>query len=97
MGRRTDELTEFAKPIADDLAETYGSLKRVLSAGVLSLAAQSAERQRFFLAAAGGKNLTHDDNKPPSKEEFERFLADFENIVAEAQRPARRSTKKRTG
>ncbi len=32
MGTRTIDLTEFAKPVADELAARCGSLKRVLSA-----------------------------------------------------------------
>ena len=32
MGTRTSGLTEFAKPVADELAARFGSLKRVLSA-----------------------------------------------------------------
>jgi len=32
MGTRTNDLTEFAKPVADELAARCGSLKRVLSA-----------------------------------------------------------------
>ena len=32
MGTRTNDLTKFAKPVADELAARCGSLKRVLSA-----------------------------------------------------------------
>jgi len=31
MGTRTNDLTEFAKPVVDELAARCGSLKRVLS------------------------------------------------------------------
>ena len=32
MATRTNDLTEYAKPIADELARRCGSLKRILSA-----------------------------------------------------------------
>lgn len=68
MGTRTNDLTEFAKPTADELADRYGSLKRVLSAGVLALAALSSEEREYYMAAAGGKIIERNNNSagPPA-------------------------------
>jgi len=57
MAGRTDWLTKFAKPVADDLAARCGSLKKVLSAGILALKALSAEEREKFMAAANGMEL----------------------------------------
>jgi len=62
MAKRTNDLTEFAKPVADDLAARCGSLKKVLSAGILALKTLSAEEREKFMAAANGIELE------PSKE-----------------------------
>ena len=37
MGSRTEQLTEIAQPVARKLAQRSGSLKMVMSAGVLLL------------------------------------------------------------
>lgn len=56
MAGRTDALTEIAKPIADRLFAHCGSLKRILSAGVLALdALPPEERERFMAAAIGAR------------------------------------------
>jgi len=55
MTRRIDDLTEFAKPVADDLADRMGSLKRVLSAGVLALADLSPDKREYYMAKSVGK------------------------------------------
>lgn len=55
MSGRTDYLTEFAKPIADKMADRCGSLKKVLSAGVLALDALSPDLRELFMAMASGK------------------------------------------
>lgn len=54
MPTRTDNLTEIAKPIADRLTAHCGSLKRILSAGVMALDACSAEEREMYMAAAIG-------------------------------------------
>ena len=59
MATRTNDLTEIAKSTADRLAARCGSLKRVLSAGVLALEALSPdERERFMAAAIGASYQT---------------------------------------
>jgi hypothetical protein len=51
---RSDWLTEYAKPICDDLAKRTGSLKIVLSAGVIALSKLSAEEREKMIAEANG-------------------------------------------
>ena len=58
MGSRTDWLTDFAKPFADELVERTGSQKRVLSAGVLALYDLTPEQREYYMAKAVGKDLT---------------------------------------
>jgi len=54
MAGRTDALTDIAKPVADRLSAHCGSLKRILSAGVLALDALPPEERERFMAAAIG-------------------------------------------
>lgn len=55
MGSRTDWLTEVSKPVADRMAKRCGSLKKVLSAGVLALDSLSPELREVFMAKASGE------------------------------------------
>ena len=57
MGSRSDWLTDFAKPVADDLAARSGSLKHVLSAGVMALAGCMAELREYYMARATGAEI----------------------------------------
>ena len=57
MGTRTNDLTEFAKPIADNLANRCGSLKRVLSAGILALDDMSPGDREYYMAKAIGEEI----------------------------------------
>ena len=57
MGSRSDWLTDFAKPVADDLAARSGSLKHVLSAGVMALAGCTAELREYYMARAMGAEI----------------------------------------
>ncbi len=57
MSKRTDALTEVAKPVADRLAVRCGSLKKVLSASVLAFDALSAEERERYMAIAEGVDL----------------------------------------
>jgi hypothetical protein len=70
MARRTNDLTEFAQPVADELADRIGSLKRVLSAGVLALADLTAEQREYYIAKSVGKDLAVD------KENQDQLLTD---------------------
>ena len=47
-------LTEVAQKVAPKLEKRYGSLKTVLSAGVLALADQSAENRELYIDLANG-------------------------------------------
>jgi hypothetical protein len=66
---RSDWLTEHAKLICDDLAKRTGSLKIVLSAGVIALSKLSAEEREKMIAEANGLGL-EPLNKP--EEQFRR-------------------------
>ncbi len=57
MTKRTDSLTEFAKPVADELAARCGSLKKVLSAGIMALNDMSPEKREYYMALASGKKV----------------------------------------
>jgi len=65
MATRTNDLTEFAKPVADEMAARAGSLKRILSAGVLSLADLTPEQREYYMAKAVGKELTGPESSKP--------------------------------
>jgi len=54
MATRTNDLTEFAKPVADRLAAHCGSLKRILSAGVIALDNCSSDEREMYMALAIG-------------------------------------------
>jgi len=56
MATRTNDLTEFAKPLADLLHKKVGSLKVVLSAGVIALSKLSAEEREQMIGEANGLN-----------------------------------------
>lgn len=63
MASRTEDLTDAAKPVADKLAARCGSLKKVLSAGVLALDSCSAEEREKFMAQASGLEVVIPDKK----------------------------------
>jgi hypothetical protein len=65
MPKRTDWLTEFARPVAEDLAARCGSLKKIMSAGVMALNDLSAEEREYYMAKADGVDLeTKNPNTP---------------------------------
>ena len=57
MATRTEDLTEFAKPIANELTAKTGTLKRVLSAGVMALYDMTPEQREYYMAKANGLTL----------------------------------------
>ena len=61
MGSRSDWLTEFAKPVADQLAIRAGSLKHVLSAGVMALDGCTASQREYYMARATGVEVDAED------------------------------------
>lgn len=78
MATRTNDLTEFAKPAADKLAERCGSLKRVLSAGILALDSLSADEREQFMAKAIGADMENSIEK--AKDEKPDFAESIENV-----------------
>jgi hypothetical protein len=79
MAKRTNDLTEFARPIADELASRMGTLKHVLSAGVMALNDLPAERREYYMAVAVGKKL---NPKPLSEIPSEKEIyADLRNLA----------------
>ena len=92
MGSRTDWLTEFAQPVAQELAERCGSLKRVLSAGVLILKDASPEIREYYMAKSVGADLTELE-KPD--EEFRKRVSQIvqETIALEPKKKSVRRSK----
>ena len=78
MATRTNDLTEFAKPVADRLAERCGSLKRVLSAGILALDSLSAEEREQFMAKATSSEVNNNTENPKHKKPD--FAESIENV-----------------
>ena len=57
MATRIDNLTEIAKPIAQNMADRYGTLKNVLSAGVLLFSELTPEEREVYMAKAVGRDI----------------------------------------
>ena len=57
MSGRSDWLTENAKIVADKLAARSGSLKKILSAGVIALDDMTADEREYYMAKADGVEL----------------------------------------
>lgn len=76
MATRSNDLTEFAKPVADELAEKCGSLKRVLSASVLCLKDCTPEVREYYMSKAIGKNTI-----PLPDDEIEKLWTQIEKIA----------------
>ena len=57
MGKRTDWLSESAKPIAEKLAVRFGSQKQIVSAGVMALNACTPEEREHYMALASGEEV----------------------------------------
>ena len=87
MSGRSDYLTESTKPIADTWARRTGTLKMVLSAGVLAFTRLSQKDRERLLAEAAG-----DNSESPCKPECFRclFFQDFgvEKQLGECRRYA---------
>lgn len=93
MATRTNDLTEFAKPAADYLYKRIGSLKTVLSAGVIALSKLSPEEREKMIAEANGLGL--EPLKGPEVEFRRRVLEIFqESQVFGEQKKCGRRTKK---
>jgi len=74
MARRTDDLTEIAKPIAESLADQTGSLKRVLSAGVMAFNELGAAKRQYYITKAGGVEITPESESPSEDEVYREIV-----------------------
>lgn len=88
MATRTNDLTEFAKPVADYLYKRIGSLKVVFSAGVIALSKLSPDEREKMIAEANGLGL---ENLDCPKAEFRKrvceVLDDVGVLHAKKKRP----------
>ena len=95
MATRTNDLTEFAKPVADYLHKRIGSLKTVFSAGVIALSKLSAEEREEMISEANGLGL---ESLDCPKEEFRKrvceVLDDVGVLRAEKKHPQRARSSK---
>lgn len=72
MATRIDNLTKIAIPIAQDMSDRYGTLKNVLSAGILVFASLSPQEREIWMAKAVGRDITKTtdlDNATPAQVE----------------------------
>lgn len=74
MARRTNDLTEIAKPIAESLADQTGSLKRVLSAGVMAFNELGPARRQYYIAKAGGVEISPESESPSEDEVYREIV-----------------------
>jgi len=97
MATRTNDLTEFAKPIADLLYKKMGSLKIVLSAGVIALSKLSAEQREQMIAEANGLGL--ETLSEPEEQFRKRVLAILQEskVVRQAKKAARQAKPSKSG
>jgi len=86
-------LTEVSKPVAEELAHRCGSLKRVLSAGVLMLRDASPEVRKYYMAKAAGADLAEIENPD---EQFRRRVSQIvrETVALESSKKSARKSKK---
>ena len=63
MATRIDNLTEIAKPIAQNMADRYGTLKNVLSAGVLLFSELTPEEREVYMAKAVGRDIGNTEDR----------------------------------
>ena len=96
MGSRTDWLTETSKPIADKLYAQLGSLKRVLSAGVLALHDQEPQMRQYYMAKAVGFEIEKPkiSKKDPESEQeiwerLEPLLEEVRQLLKTSRKPER--------
>jgi len=79
MATRTNDLTKFAKPIADSLTKRCGTLKQILSAGVIALGDMTPEKRERYMARAAGETVTPESDAMPSEAEI---YAELEQLAA---------------
>ncbi|MHC4121964.1 MAG: hypothetical protein ACYSSI_00190 [Planctomycetota bacterium] len=54
MPKRSDWLTDYARPLAEELAARCGSLKKVMSAGIVALYNMTPTEREQYMAKADG-------------------------------------------
>ena len=93
MASRTDWLSEVARPVAKELAQRCGSLKMVVSAGVLLLKDCSPNVREYYMAKAAGADLT--ELESPDVEFRNRVSQIVRETLAleQGKKPARKSKK----
>ena len=93
MASRTNDLTEVSKPVAEELAHRCGSLKRVLSAGVLMLRDASPEVREYYMAKSVGVDLAEIENPD---EQFRRRVSQIvrETVALESGKKSGQKSKK---
>ena len=102
MATRTTDLTEFAQPPANEMYAQLGSLKRVLSAGVLALYEHEPAMRQYYMARAMGFEIekpTTNRTEPESEEEIQEqlvvLLKRIEVLLKLAPKPSRSTPKTR--
>ena len=96
MATRIQDLEESAQPMAKFLVQRSGSLKRVLSAGVLVLGQMdSAERERYMAAAAGAETI--DQAPVPLRKEMDRLLEELRQLVRQNKQPSQKARRAKLG
>lgn len=91
MATRTNDLTEFAKPVADKLAARCGSLKKVLSAGIMAFDSLSPNAREHFMAMADGEEV---ESLQDAEEVFRH--KGLEIVKASQKIPAKRKSSHKT-
>lgn len=97
MATRTNDLTEFAKPVADYLYKRIGCLKTVFSAGVIALSKLSPEEREEMIAEANGLGLEQLDCPDA---EFRRRVLEIcqgAQIVGGRKKPGQKTKKTKSG
>jgi len=95
MATRTNDLTEFAKPIADELVATSGSLKRILSAGVLALNDLTPHEKEIYMARAIGREPKPFSSDEDLDEEIRAFARSFAVLTQKLERRAAANAQKK--
>ena len=97
MSGRTDWLTYIAKPIADDLADRMGSLKRVLSAGIMALNDMTPDQREYYMAKSVGKDEPKSESSDADlDDEIRAFARQFAVLTRKLQNRSPASVQKKS-
>jgi len=96
MARRTEDLMEYAKPIAEELAEQTGSLNRVLSASIMAFKDLGPAKRQYYMAMAGGCTIRPESETPSEDEVYREIekLADQWKLTNEKIRAFQQTTRR---